>query len=434
MVRPVPGAGRGAGPATPPGPPGAGAPTGPPSAPAVVANAPLAGPAGAQAPGAVAPAGAGRGGPAAPPVTFNNQTLRQIAHVSLGGDRVRVVLSNAFGTTPLRIGTAYIALRECADAKPRCARSAENAIVAPAAPLTVNGKTSFTILPGATLVTDDVGLKVPSLSDVVVDLFLPDDWSANTVPLSYHASAIQTAYLSAPGNVSGAPTFQAAATPANFFFLARVEVAAPANARVIVAFGDSITDGAQSTRNANSRWPDVLARRLAGERGARPAAVVNAGISGNRLLADGSGVNALARFDRDVLMQTGVTHVIVLEGINDIGNGRANALPTAEDIIAVHRQLIARAHAHGLKIIGGTLTPYEGAAYFAPEGEAKRKVVNDWIRMSGEYDGVIDFDKAAQDPAKRTWFLPANDSGDHLHPSDAGYVAMGNAIDLALFR
>jgi len=388
----------------------------------------------AQPPGAPATSAAGRGGAPQPPLIFNNQTIRQIAHISLGGDRVRLVLSNAFGTIPLRIGAAHLALRECADGRAGCVRANDTGIAGPAVPLTVAGKATFSLPAGATLVSDPVNLKVPSLSDLVIDLYLPDDFSTPGFPLSYHAASTESTYVSGPGNASGASTITPVATPTNFFFVARIEVTAPSNTRVIVPFGDSITDGAQSTRGANNRWPDVLARRLAAERGGRPAAVVNAGISGNRLLSEGSGPNALARFDRDVLMQTGVTHVIVLEGINDIGNARANPVPTAEDLIAVHRQLIARAHARGLKIIGATLTPFEGAMYFTPEGEAKRAALNEWIRTSGEYDGVIDFDKLTRDPAKPSWFLPANESGDHLHPNDTGYLAMGNGIDLNLFK
>jgi lysophospholipase L1-like esterase len=363
---------------------------------------------------------------------LNNQTLRQIAHVSLGGSRVRVVLSNVFGTAPLRIGAAHVALRECADNRAGCTRASETAIAGPASPITVSGQRAFTIPPGATFVSDPIDMAVPPLSDLVIDAYLPEDLSGTA--LTYHASASQTTYVSARGDESGATAFDVAASPNSWFFLARVEVTAPATTRVIVPFGDSITDGARSTTNTNNRWPDVLARRLAAVPGAPPAAVINAGISGNRLLTDGAGVNALARFDRDVLMQTGVTHVIVLEGINDIGGARANPTPDAGDLIAVHRQLIARAHARGVTIIGATLTPFGGASYFTPEGEAKRQALNEWIRTSGEYDGVIDFDRATRDPAHPSTFLPAYDSGDNLHPGDAGYQARAEAIDLALFR
>ena len=201
---------------------------------------------------------------------------------------------------------------------------------------------------------------------------------------------------------------------------------------MIVAIGDSITDGTRSTPNTNNRWPDHLAKRLAQAAGPKMA-VLNAGIAGNRVLLDNAGQNLVARFDRDVLSQTGVTHVIVMEGINDIGQGRANPLPSAADLIAAHRQLIFRAHARGLKIIGATLTPFEGAGYWTPEGEAKRVALNEWIRTSNEYDGIIDFDAATRDPNQPTKFLAPFNSGDNLHPSDAGYQAMANAIDLSLF-
>jgi lysophospholipase L1-like esterase len=225
-----------------------------------------------------------------------------------------------------------------------------------------------------------------------------------------------------------------ASQPAGAWFLvARVEVVAPENTMAVVTFGDSITDGARSTTDTNSRWPDVLARRLAARKGAA-VAVINAGISGNRVLSDGAGISALARFDKDALMQTGATHVVVMEGINDIGQARSNPSPGAPELIAAHKQLIERAHARGLKVYGATLTPFEGAAYYTPEGETKRQALNEWIRTSGAYDGVIDFDKVTRDPAAPSKMLAAFDSGDHLHPNDAGYKAMGESVDLALFK
>jgi len=352
-----------------------------------------------------------------------NQTIRQIVRTSIGGSRVRVVLSNAFGTAPLTIGAGHIALRD------------KDAAIVPgsARPLTVNGATGFSILAGATVVTDPVELTVAPVSDLVVDLYVPGDLGISPSPVTTHNGASQTNYVSETGNHSGVPALPVSARTGAWFLLARVEVMAPAGTLAVVAFGDSITDGARSTTDANSRWPDYLARRLAARKG--PAvAVLNAGISGNRVLGDGAGVSALARFDRDVLLQTGVTHVIIMEGINDIGIARSNPAPTAEDIIAGHKQLIERARARGLKVIGATLTPFEGAAYFTPEGEAKRQAVNRWIRTSGAYDAVIDFDQITRDPAAPTRFLPAYDSGDHLHPGDAGYKAMGEAVDLALFQ
>ena len=284
------------------------------------------------------------------------------------------------------------------------------------------------------LVSDSVEMAVAPVSDLVVDLYLPGELGVGPSPVTTHNGASQTSFLSTAGNHVGAASLPVDREFGAWLLLARVEVAASANTRVVVAFGDSITDGARSTANMNARWPDVLARRLAEQRGGAKAAVLNAGISGNRVLGDGAGVSALARFDKDVLMQTGVTHVIVMEGINDIGVARANPSPTADDLIAAHRQLITRAHARGIKIYGATLTPYEGAAYYSPEGEAKRKALNDWIRTSGEYDGVIDFDAVTRDAAAPAKFAPFADSGDHLHPGDAGYKAMGEAVDLALFR
>ena len=395
-----------------------------PSAPAPSATAPTPPAPGGPAPAGPPPAGPGGGrGGFAPPVTLTNQTIRQIVHTSLGGSRVRVVLSNAFGTAPIDIGAAHVALRD-----------KDHAIVASTVkPLTVSGSASFSVLAGAVAVSDPIDLAVPPLSDLVIDLYVPKEIGLSASPVTTHNGASQTNYVSETGNHSGVTTPAVATRAGAWFLIARVEVVAPTNTGVIVAFGDSITDGARSTADMNARWPDHVARRLAARK--NPAfAVVNAGIGGNRVLGDGAGVSALARFDRDVLMQTGVTHVIVLEGINDIGIARNNPSPSADDLIAGHKQLIERAHARGLKIYGATLTPYEGAAYFTPEGEAKRQALNQWIRTSGAHDGVIDFDMVTRDPAAPTKFLPAYDSGDHLHPGDAGYKAMGDAVDLALFK
>jgi lysophospholipase L1-like esterase len=351
-----------------------------------------------------------------------NQTIRQIVRTSIGGTRVRVVLSNAFGTAPIEVGAAHVALRD-----------KDAAIVAASAkPLTVAGASKFSILAGATAVSDPVDLTVAPVSDLVVDLYLPGELGIGLSPVTTHNGASQTNFVSETGNHSGAAALPVSGRTGAWFLLARVEVATPAGTLAIVTFGDSITDGARSTSDTNNRWPDQLARRLAARKGSG-VAVLNAGISGNRVLGDGAGVSALARFDRDVLMQTGVTHVVVLEGINDIGIARSSPSPSAADLIAGHKQLIERAHARGLKIYGATLTPFDGAGYFTPEGEAKRQALNQWIRTGGAYDGVIDFDQITRDPAAPSKFLPAYDSGDHLHPGDAGYKAMGDAIELALF-
>ena len=259
-----------------------------------------------------------------------------------------------------------------------------------------------------------------------------------------HAAAYQTSYVSETGNFAGHASLPHVATTRSWFLLSRVDVVAPDAAGVVVAFGDSITDGTASTPNANNRWPDHLARRLAAQ--GMKMAVVNAGIGGNRVLneapvpvgvdtrAVGAGINALVRFEHHVLSVPGATHVIVLEGINDIGNARDNPTPTAEDLIAAHKQLIAQAHARGLTIIGATLTPFWGANYYTEVGEAKRQALNEWIRNGKGYDGVVDFDKAARDPGDPKKLLGQYDSCDYLHPSDAGYKAMGEAIDLALFK
>jgi lysophospholipase L1-like esterase len=362
-------------------------------------------------------------GPAAPQLKLSNQTVRQIVHTSIGGSKARVVLTNAFGSAPVTIGAANIALR------------AEGAkIVAGSGhALTFNGRPGMTIPAGAVVLSDAVNLAVPVMGDVAIDLYLPGDISQD---LTMHASASQTNYVSAAGNFAGAPEIQALATPANWFFLQGVQVMAPAQVGALVTFGDSITDGARSTANINARWPDYLARRLL-VKSASPIGILNTGIGGNRLLTEALwqfGINALARFDRDVITQAGATTVVVLEGINDIGMAGATASPTAEDLIAAYEQMIERGHARGLKMIGATLTPFEGAAYWTAAGETKRGAVNAWIRGKKGYDAVIDFDAAVRDPANPNKFLPKYDSGDHLHPNDAGYEAMAAAVDVKLLK
>ena len=358
-------------------------------------------------------------------ININNQTLRQIVHVSIGGSQARVLLTNVFGTAPLAVGAAQIALRE-----------KESKIVSGSnRPLTFSQRSSAVIPPGAVMLSDPVALMVPPMSDLVIDLFLPADLAQAT--LSSHFGANQTNYVSSAGNFAGAADFPVASTTPSWFFLSRVEVAAPARTAAIVTFGDSITDGTRSTINTNSRWPDVLAKRLlASPAGAQ--GILNEAIAGNRLLTEANipfGLNALSRFGRDVLDQPGVTDVIVLEGINDIGMApRDTPGPSPEDLISAHEQMVARAHEHGLRIYGATLTPYEGAAYFTPAGETKRQAFNTWMRGNKIYDGVIDFEAVVRDPQSPTKILSRYDSGDHLHPNDVGYEAMGSAIDLKLFE
>jgi lysophospholipase L1-like esterase len=366
------------------------------------------------------------GGPAPAPrmMVPNNQTLRQIVRATLGGDRVRVTLSNVFSAAPLTIGAAHIALR----AKDAAIAAGTDRV------LTFSGVATTTIPAGAVIVSDPVALAVPAFADLAIDLYLPNDVEGQS--MTVHRAALQTSYLST-GNRAGEADWPDAAKITSWYYLQAVEVAAPERTPVVVAVGDSITDGSGSTSDTNNRWPDHLARRLAEQHKGAKVALLNAGIGGNRVLSEGTpeaGINILARFDRDVLMQSGVTHVVVMEGINDIGNARENAKPTAEELIAAQKQLIERAHNRGLKILGGTLTPFEGAAYYTVVGEAKRQAVNEWIRTGKGYDGVIDFDAAVRDPAQPKRFVPEYDRGDHLHPSDAGYRAMANAIQLGLFK
>jgi len=371
----------------------------------------------------------------APPpfIHFTNQTLRQIVHTSIGGSKARVVLSNAYGTAPVTIGAAHIALRD----KQGAIQNASGR------PLTFGGHPTMTIPANAVMYSDPVNLTVPPMADLAIDLYLP---GSTNVPatLTMHGGALQTSYISETGNNVGKTTMPEIGTTQSWFLLSHVDVVAPDATGAIVAFGDSITDGARSTPDTNHRWPDHLATRLLSQ--GIKMGVLNAGIGGNRVLneapvpvgadvrAVGAGINALARFEHHVLSLPGATHVIVLEGINDIGNARANPTPSASDLIAAHRQLIEQAHARGLKIIGATLTPFWGAAYYTQVGEAKRQAVNEWIRTSKAYDGVVDFDQATRDPADPKKFLEQYDSCDYLHPSDAGYKAMADAIDLSLFK
>lgn len=363
---------------------------------------------------------------------FNNQTLRQIARLSTGGTRVRVVLTNTFGTVPLRIGAAQVALRD----KGASIVAGTNRV------LTFGGLAQPAIPPGALMVSDPVDMEVPDSADVVVDVYLPDNTAASRSSVTYHPASWQTNYVSAQGNHVGAVSLPVATTTAyrrsdglpsaSSFFLSRVEVVTRQPTGVLVAFGDSITDGTQSGLDQNRRWLNLLDARLTAA-GIRMS-VINGGIGGGRVLEDGVGPNGLARFDRDVLAQAGTTHVTIMLGINDIGNGGAKPNPSVAELIAGHRQLIDRAHARGLRVYGATLTAFEGAAYWTPEGEAKRQALNEWIRSSGAYDAVFDFAAATQDPTRPTRMRPEYDSGDHLHPSPAGYTAMSNSIDIELFR
>jgi len=358
----------------------------------------------------------------AAPIQINGQTVRQIVHTSLGGERVRVRFSNAYGTSGLVIGSAHVAI------------STGGATISSTTDrvLTFNGSPTIIIPAGALVVSDPVTLNVPALGDLAVSLFLP----ANVAATTQHPVGLQTTYVSASGDFTGA-AIEPTTTTQSYYFLTGVEVSGSNRARAIVTLGDSVTDGFGSTPDTDQRWPNLLAERLQSQR----LAVLNAGVSGNRVLHDFVGTSALARLDRDTLVQTGVKYVIVGEGNNDllipglIGNPAE--VVTVAQIIQGHRQMIDRAHALGLRIYGSTLTPVEGypfPGFWTPDLEAKRQAVNHWIRASRAYDAVIDFDKLLRDPNHPSRLLPAYDSGDHLHPNDGGYRTMADAIDLSLFR
>jgi lysophospholipase L1-like esterase len=360
--------------------------------------------------------------PAPPPSSFNNQTVRMIARTSIGGSRVRVELSNAFGATPLMVGAAHIALR-----------SKDSAIVPGTdRPLMFNGKASTKIPAGAVMLSDAVDLDVPKLTDLAVSVYVPGE----TGPASVHSLGLHTTYISKEGDVTGQPEMADATTSQSWYWLSGIDVQAPENAAAIVAFGDSITDGATSTANMDRSWPSVLAERLLANPATANIAVVNEGISGNQVLADGAGVSALARFDRDVLSVPGVKWVMIMEGINDIGIGTRQGAPdggiSSDALIGGLHQMIERAHARGIKVIGCTLTPYEGAAYASEAGEVIREAENNFIRTSGAFDAVVDFEAVTRDPANPKQFIAGYNLRDHLHPNDVGYKAMADSIDLSI--
>jgi len=361
---------------------------------------------------------------------INNQTIRQFVRLSLGGNKVRVRFSNETSTQPLVIGQARLALAATAGA---IKKESDHK-------LTFAGRDSITVPAGAPALSDPVDMDVPDFATLSVSMFVPR-W---TGPAVVHPLAVQTGYISTSGDFTADEKIAGAASTKFRFFLSGVDVVPREKRRAtIVAFGDSITDGYGATVDSDRRWPDRLAERLKKELGAGYA-VVNAGISGNRLLHDQPpamfGPNALARFDRDVLSVPAVTHVIILEGINDIGQPTSMQLTeqsvTVEQLQAAWTQLIERAHGRGVKVIGATLLPYEGTTfpgYWTAEGEAKRRTFNGWIRDNKDLDGLIDFDRAMQDPAKTSCLKADLDCGDHLHPNDAGYKVMADAIDLNLF-
>jgi lysophospholipase L1-like esterase len=353
---------------------------------------------------------------------FVDQTIRMVAHPTVGGNALRIHLSNLRGTTPLTVGTVSLALQ------------ADRATAVPGSQRTVtfSHARALTIPAGKEAVSDPVPMSVRAEQNLLVSLYLPQATSSAT----WHSDAFDFSYLSKPGDhATDADDGDYIAARTSWYYLSGLDVVSPTARGTVVAFGDSITDGYPTAASAYRRWPDDLARRLAGP---NPTAVVNAGIGGNRLLTDvlnnWQGVSALSRFAHDALGQPGVRTVILMEGINDIGNnaGPGGAPLTAQHLIEGYRTLIGQAHAAGVRIIGGTLLPDKGAGYYSERAEAIRQAANAWIRTSGQFDGVVDFDQALQDPSDPAALLAGFDSGDHLHPSEAGMQAMANAVDLRL--
>jgi lysophospholipase L1-like esterase len=407
---------------------------------AVAAGAGLVSLAAVAAPGGAAAAGAaqwvGSWGASAqqatsltmPVTSLSNQTVRNIVYTTVGGNQLRIRLSNAFGHRSVRIAAASVGLQFLG------AQVQQSTVHR----ITFSGRSSVLLPPGAAAISDPVRMRVPPLTDLAVSLYVP----GSTGPVTNHSDAQQINYLAGGNHASDAGATAFSTQVQSWYLLDGLSVASTSADGAVVAFGDSITDGFQSQVNANDRWPNYLARRLIARDGANAPGVVDEGISGNRVLHNSVcfGINAQARFDRDVLTQPGARDVILLEGINDIGFSQTpnsgctkpNTAVSAGQIIRGYEQLIARAHAAGLKIFGGTLTPFRPAGYWSPAAEVKREAVNHWILTSGAFDGVVDFAKAIAYPGHPQFMNPKYDSGDHLHPNDAGYEAMANAINLAM--
>ena len=357
-----------------------------------------------------------------------NQTLRMNARVSIGGDRLRVRLSNAYGSCPLLVGTAYLGLRDVGSG----VLSASNK------KLSFGGADSITIAAGAFVVSDPVAFDLPPLADVAVSVYLPGDLPANFGITGRYARQVN--YVSPPGNFASSTVMPVGSVSGDWFFVSGIDVLASSETGGVVAVGDSLTDANISSLDAHCRWPDQLARRLQARRGGRPMGVMNQGLGGNRILHDIRGDSGLRRFDRDVVAQPGVTHVIIVLGTNDLRNrwAKPEEEVTADQMIAGLKQLAVRARTAGIRIFGGTLLPFENETFlpgaWTPEREKTRQAVNEWIRDGGAFDAVVDFDRALRDPEHPTSMMPSYDCGDHLHPSDLGYNKMGDAIDLSLFE
>jgi lysophospholipase L1-like esterase len=363
------------------------------------------------------------------PTTFSNQTIRNIVHTTIGGNAVRIHLSNTFGPNAIHFDAVFAGLQK--DSASLVAGSNHQ--------VTFGGSRTVSIPEGAEMLSDPIPLELHPEQNFAISLFT----AGETGPATVHGSAFQTSYVCEKGNTAvdeGPAAFTK--TTGSWYFLSAVDVlVGPSVKGAIVALGDSITDGASARMDKNERWTDVLAHRLLADDHA--SAVLNAGIGGNRVLTSSPcwGENALARLGRDVLDQAGVTAIILFEGTNDIGQPDtpsnspclSKTPVTPDDIIAGYKQIVARARSRGMKVFGATILPYQGFSGWTEKGEAKRVAVNQWIRTSGAFDGVVDFDQALRDPANPAHIAARYDSGDHLHPGPAGHEAMGNAVDLTLF-
>lgn len=357
------------------------------------------------------------------PPTYSDQSLRMIVRTSLGGSQLRLQFSAALGTAPTRLGAVRVALH-----------TGEGAID-PASDrvVTFAGNPSLVLHPGSLVVSDPITLEVPPLAEVAISIYLPEESDTR----SFHELGLNTTYV-ADGNVVSAARFPGNETNRSYFWLTGLEVLAPAGSGTVVAFGDSITDGYSTTADAHRAWPALLAQRLQASPATQRLGVVNMGISGNRVLREFVGSSALARFDRDVLARSGVEWILLLEGVNDINftalpGAPASQQTSAEEIIEGLSQLVARAHAHGIKVMGGTLLPMGGLWLHNPQTEAMRQAVNSWIRNSNVLDVVVDFDALMRDPDNPQRLHPDYDSGDFIHPNDAGNAVMAEAIDLGHF-
>src|SRR5213596_99472 len=361
-------------------------------------------------------------------VAFSNHTVRMNVRASIGGDTLRVRLSNAYGTRKLLVGAARVGLR---DTGPAIVKGSDRM-------LTFGGAESAMIAAGSLLISDPVSLPLPPLGDLAISVYLPGDLPA-TFGITGRYSR-QTNYISPPGNFASAVAMPVGKITDDWYFVCGVDVLASRETGGVVALGDSLTDANISTIDAFCRWPDQLSRRLQARAGGRSMTVMNQGLGGNRILHDIRGDSGLRRFDRDVLAQPGVTHTIIMLGTNDLRNrpGKAEEEVTAPQMIAGLKQFAVRGHSAGIKVIVATLTGFENETFLPgawnPKREAVRQAVNEWLRKTDDFDAIVDFDRALRDPDHPTSMLPIYDCGDHLHPSDRGYRAMGDAIDLKLFE